>query len=182
MHIYMNIHMYIYIYMYEKWKCQLLSRVQFSATPWTVALQTPLFMGLSRQEYWSGLPFPSPGDRPDPGIKPASPSLQADALPSELYQGSPGGYNHKIITTIKAINIHITAKIFSYSLYHHPLYCFCVVRTLNIRSMLLEHSFYMYKTALLTIHLAQLRLVLCDHHLPRNPPYSPGSHNSILCF
>ena len=45
-------------------------------------------MGFSRQEYWSGLPFPSPGDLPDPGIEPASPALEADALPSEP-QGSP---------------------------------------------------------------------------------------------
>ena len=53
------------------------------ATPWTVAHQAPLSMEFSRQEYWSGLPFPSPGDLPDPGIKPRSPSLQADTLPSE---------------------------------------------------------------------------------------------------
>ena len=53
------------------------------ATPWTVACQAPLSMGFSRQEYWSGLPFPSPGDLPDPGIEPRSPALQADALPSE---------------------------------------------------------------------------------------------------
>ena len=53
------------------------------ATPWTVAYQAPPSMGFSRQEYWSGLPFPSPGDLPHPGIKPGSPSLQADALPSE---------------------------------------------------------------------------------------------------
>ena len=52
-------------------------------TPWTVAHQAPLSMEFSRQEYWSGLPFPSPGDLPDPGIKPASSALQADALPSE---------------------------------------------------------------------------------------------------
>ena len=51
-------------------------------TPWTVACQAPLSMGFSRQEYWSGLPCPSPGDLPDPGIKPASPALQA-SLPSE---------------------------------------------------------------------------------------------------
>ena len=51
--------------------------------PWTVACQAPPSMGFSRQEYWSGLPFPSPGDLPDPGIEPKSPSLQADALPSE---------------------------------------------------------------------------------------------------
>ena len=55
----------------------------FFVTPWTVAYQAPLFMGLSRQEHWSGLPFPSPWDLPDPGIKPRSPARQADALTSE---------------------------------------------------------------------------------------------------
>ena len=50
--------------------------------PWTVAHQAPSSMGFSRQEYWSGLPFPSPGDLPDPGIEPRSPTLQADALTS----------------------------------------------------------------------------------------------------
>ena len=53
-------------------------------TLWTVALQAPLSMGFSRQEYWSGLPFPSPEDLSDPGIKPGSSSLQADSLLSEL--------------------------------------------------------------------------------------------------
>ena len=51
--------------------------------PWTVAHQAPPSMGFSRQEYWSGLPFPSPGDLPDPGIEPRSPTLQADTLTSE---------------------------------------------------------------------------------------------------
>ena len=60
-----------------------LSRVQLFAIPWTVAHQAPLSMGFSRQGYWSGLPFPSPGDLPDPGIKPSSPAMQADALTSE---------------------------------------------------------------------------------------------------
>ena len=63
------------------------SRVQLFATPWTVAHQAPLSMGFSKQEYWSGLPFPSPGDLPDPGIEPRSlmsPVLQADSLPVEL--------------------------------------------------------------------------------------------------
>ena len=50
------------------------------ATPWTVAHQTPRSMGFYRQEYWSGLPFPSPGDLPNPGIKPRSPALQVDSL------------------------------------------------------------------------------------------------------
>ena len=54
---------------------KLLSRVQLFATPWTVAHQAPLSMEFSRQEYWSGLPFPSPGDLPDPGIEPRSPAL-----------------------------------------------------------------------------------------------------------
>ena len=57
------------------------SHVQLFATPWTVAHQAPLSMGFSRQEHWSGLPFPLPGDLP--GIKPASPTLQADSLPTE---------------------------------------------------------------------------------------------------
>ena len=56
-------------------------------TPWTVARQAPLSMGFSRQEYWSGLPFPSPGDLPDPGIKCRSLSLQADSL--LRHQGNP---------------------------------------------------------------------------------------------
>ena len=53
------------------------------ATPRTVAFQAPLSMGFSRQEYWNGLPFPSTGDLLNPGIKPASPALQADSLPTE---------------------------------------------------------------------------------------------------
>ena len=54
------------------------------ATPWTVVLQAPLSMGFPKQEYWSGLPFPSPGDLPDPGIKPRSPALQAHDLLTKL--------------------------------------------------------------------------------------------------
>ena len=65
-----------------KVKVKLLSRVRLFVTPWTVAHQAPLSMGFSRQEYCSGLPFPSPGDPPDPGIEPRSPAWQADSLPS----------------------------------------------------------------------------------------------------
>ena len=67
-------------------KVKSLSCVQLFAIPWTVAHQAPLSMGFSRQEYWTGLPFPSPGDRPDPGIKgiePGSPAVQADSLATE---------------------------------------------------------------------------------------------------
>ena len=60
-----------------------LSRVRLFVTLWPVAHQAPLCMGFSRQEYWSGLPFPSPGDLPDPGIEPWSLTLQGDTLPSE---------------------------------------------------------------------------------------------------
>ena len=61
----------------------LLSLICLFATPWMVARQAPLSMEFSRQEYWSGLPFPPPGDLPHSGVKPGSPSLQAGSLPSE---------------------------------------------------------------------------------------------------
>ena len=63
-------------------------RVRLFVTPWTVANQAPLSMGFSRQEYWSGLPFPSPGDLPNPEIEPRCPTSQADSLPAEP-QGKP---------------------------------------------------------------------------------------------
>ena len=59
---------------------QSLSLVQLFATPWTVAHQAPPSMEFSRQEYWSGLPLPSPGDLPDSGIEPGSPVLQVDTF------------------------------------------------------------------------------------------------------
>ena len=65
-----------------------LSRVRLFAILWTVVYQAPLSMGISRQEYLSGLPFPSPEDLPDPGIEPGSSALQADSLLPEP-QGSP---------------------------------------------------------------------------------------------
>ena len=61
-------------------KVKSLSHVQLFVTPWTVASQAPQSMEFSRQEYWSGLPFPSPGDLPNPGIEPGSPTLQADGF------------------------------------------------------------------------------------------------------
>ena len=67
-----------------KVKVKSFSRVRLFSTLWTVDQQAPLSMGFSRQEYWSGLPFPSPGDLPDPRIEPRSPALQADTLTSEL--------------------------------------------------------------------------------------------------
>ena len=68
---------------YLKVQVKSLSHVRLSVTPWTAAHQAPLSMGFSRQEYRSGLPFPSPGNLPDPGIEPRSPALQTGALTSE---------------------------------------------------------------------------------------------------
>ena len=64
-----------YLWHKVKVKVKSLSRVRLFVTPWTVAYQAPLSIGFSRQEYWSGLPFSSPGDLPDPGIEPRSPAL-----------------------------------------------------------------------------------------------------------
>ena len=69
----------------------MLSRIHLFVIPWTVAAKAPLFLGFSMQEYWSGLPFPPPGDLPDPGVEPRSlmsHALQADSLPLEL-SGKP---------------------------------------------------------------------------------------------
>ena len=80
-----------------------LSRVRLFVTPWTVAYQASPSMGFSRQEYWSGLPFPSSGDFPDPGIELRSPALEADALTSE----PPG----------KMVYIHLHNEISEYPSY-----------------------------------------------------------------
>ena len=78
-----------------KVKVKSLSIVRLFVTPWTVAHQAPPSMGFSRQEYWSGLPFPSPGHLSDPGIEPRSPALQADALTSEP-PGKPEGKESEV--------------------------------------------------------------------------------------
>ena len=76
-----------------------LSRVRLLDTPWTVAYQAPLSMGFSRPEYWSGLPFPSPGDLPDPRIEPRFPAFQADSLltePLDWHSGSSYKWNQTV--------------------------------------------------------------------------------------
>ena len=80
-------------------KVKSLSRIRLFATPWTAAYQAPQSMEFSRQEYWSGLPFPSPGDLPDPGIEPGSPASQEDALTSEQVLKS------KVITLLTKVHI-----------------------------------------------------------------------------
>ena len=84
-------------------KCSSLSRAQLFATPWTAAHQAPLFMGFSRQGYWSGLPCPPPGDLPNRGTELGSPPLQADSLPSE----PPGKPIHIYVCVYIHTYIHI---------------------------------------------------------------------------
>ena len=91
-----------------------LSRVRLFMTPWTVAHQAPPSMGFSRQEYWSGLSFPSPGDLLNPGIKPGSPALQAESLPSE-----PPGKPRILIEVSYHISFRIVIKTTSlFNMYH----------------------------------------------------------------
>ena len=80
-----------------------LSHVRLFAALWTVAHQAPPSMGFSRHKYWSRLPFPSPGDFPDPGIEPRSPALQADTLTSE----PPGKPQWRSLTIIKKKKLSI---------------------------------------------------------------------------
>ena len=82
---------------------------QTLATPWTVACQAPLSVGFSRQAYWSGLPFPSPGDLPNPGIGPSSPALWADSLPTEP-QGKPSGQYNKVKWNSHAAEIRVRTR------------------------------------------------------------------------
>ena len=90
-----EIWVYIYIYMYRHTHIYIsrsLSHVQLFATPWTVACQVLLSMEFSRQEYWNGLPFPSPGDLPNPGIK--SVSLVSPALADKFFTTEPSVYTY----------------------------------------------------------------------------------------
>ena len=87
-----------------KVKVKSLSRVRLFATPWTVAYQASPSMGFSRQEYWSGCHFPSPGDLPYWGIEPGSPAFQADALTSEL-PGKPWWFESPITNLLNAYSL-----------------------------------------------------------------------------
>ena len=98
---------WVYLYLKErKVKMKSLSHVQLFVTPWTVAYQASPSTGFSRQEYWSGLLFPSSGHLPDPGIKPGSPTLQADALTSELPGKPIYTWNLFIISNKNAVPIN----------------------------------------------------------------------------
>ena len=94
------------------------SHVRLFATLWTVAHQAPPSMGFSRQEYWSGVPFPSPGDLPNPGIEPGSPTLEADALTSE----PPGNRYHNcvylFVHRVERSQTHLSIWVHMHALIH----------------------------------------------------------------
>ena len=96
-HMLVCIILYVYIiykfHLYGHHKHQSLNHAQLFVIPWTIAHETPLSMKFSRQEYWSGFPFLSPGDLPNPGIKPRSSALQADSLLAE-----PHGHHNVILS------------------------------------------------------------------------------------
>ena len=79
-------HIFFFPALVELNVCVLVTQLGLFATPWAIAHQAPLSMEFSRQEFWSGLPFPSPGDLPSSGTDPGSPALRTDALPSELLE------------------------------------------------------------------------------------------------
>ena len=93
-----------------KVKLKSFSLIRLFVTPWTVAHQDPLSMGFSRQVYWSGLLFPSPGDLPDPGIEPRSPTLQANTLTSEP-PGKPSThlYRYPVLVLLFVIDLVFTS-------------------------------------------------------------------------
>ena len=93
----MYIYIYIYIYRERERVCLVAQACPTLCNPWTVAYEAPLSMEFSRQEFWSGFPCPPPGNLPNPGIKPRSPSLQADSLPSEPLAGYIFIYTHSYI-------------------------------------------------------------------------------------
>ena len=127
----------------------LISRVRLFVTPWTVAQQVPLSMEFSRQEDWRGMPFPSPGDRPNPGIKPRYPALQADSLPLSLQGRSLCPFTllqmalfHSFLQ-LSGIPLYIYSHIYFIhsSVNRHLVFiecasaecCFCILATMNIR-------------------------------------------------
>ena len=136
------------------------------ASPWTVARQTPLSMGFSRQEYWSGLPFPSPGDLPDSGIEPRSPASQADSLPIEL-GGKP--FLHLYFTMFHFYNQHEI---------------FCEIKNFSKLTSKLhaeEENYILYCLILLEIKILIYTIInKHTHHHPLPTPSSTGSNRGIV--
>ena len=121
----------------------------FSVCPWTVAHQASLSMGFSRQEYWSGLPFPASGDHSHPGMEPRSHTLQVDALPSD----SPGKPQFFFNTYIVAFNLLVS---YPYLLLSHACFLYYLSSTFHysIPELLIvcETPFHFWKHRTLTSH------------------------------
>ena len=94
----------------------MLTCVSLFVTPWTIALQAPLSIEFSSEECWSGLPFPPPGDLPDPGIKPASPALQADSFTTEP-PGKPMNIRVHVCIPESVYHLYIFTLLLKYSMY-----------------------------------------------------------------
>ena len=105
-------------------------------TPWTVAQQAPLSMGFSRKGYWSGLQFPSPGDLPDPGITPGSPALQADSLPTELWEKASVSFSISFLI-ISSSERHSLVKISE----HYLLFLFAIISKKFFKKSILKTMF-----------------------------------------
>jgi len=129
------------LFHYSFLKCQwsevkLLSRVRLFATSWTVACQVPPSMEFSRQGYWSGLPFPSPGDLPDPGIEPGSPALQADSTIWATWEG-----RNASVSSLHLFSSYSTAR--GSSSRHHNSLQICIKMSMNL--LKLQAELYMGK-------------------------------------
>ena len=129
--------------MHRKWK--LLSRLRLSVTPWTIQ-----FIEFSRPEYWSGSPFPSPGDLPNPGIEPRSPTLQADSLPAEpwvlgrLCRGYVQIQQHFMYRTWASVCVLVSEWELSWSNPHSPAtYGYW---TMTVRRKVSSFCFYVQPT------------------------------------
>ena len=129
---------------------QFINCVQLFETLWTVACQAPLSMGFSRQEYWSGLTFPSSGDLPDPGIKPTS--LLSTALADAVFTTSSPGKPLYFVAGILCIHFHLS-----------------FLKTL-------KHRFYYY--SLFTMRKLRENDLFMDMQLPDDREFRCGLHNS----
>ena len=108
------------------------SCVWLFAIPWTVACQAPLSVEFSRQEYWDGLPFPSPGNLPKPGNEPGSPSLQADSLPSEPLGKPICMYMYIFLFVFFSIIVHLGYWMYFHVLYSRTLFIHPVYNSLHL--------------------------------------------------
>ena len=152
---------------------KLLSRVQLFVTPWTVVYQAPPSMEFSRQEYWSGVPFPSPGDLPNQGIEPMSPTLQTDVLPSEL-PGKP---------LVCVIPYKLNSSKFGASRLKLPCYCRYFCPNVNLFARMIHFSPSVSSSLFSSVQFSRsvvsdsLRPHESQHARPPCPSPTPGVHS-----